>query len=152
MKKLLLIPLVLVLASCSDGSGPESEDFADALNVDLAAMTKTASGLYYQDLTVGAGVEAVAGSTVSVHYTGWLADGTEFDSNQEPAAPFSFELGSDFVIDGFDEGITGMKEGGIRKLVIPSTLAYGIGGFPPRIPGEATLVFDVELVEVVSEE
>jgi peptidylprolyl isomerase len=152
MKKLLFIPLVFALASCSDGSGPESEDFASTLNVDLAAMTKTASGLYYQDLTVGAGAEAMVGSTVSVHYTGWLANGTEFDSNQEPSAPFTFELGSNFVIDGFDEGVTGMREGGIRKLVVPSSLGYGIGGNPPRIPSEATLVFDVELVEVVSEE
>jgi len=152
MKKLLFIPLVFALASCSDGSGPESENFASALNVDLAAMTKTASGLYYQDLTVGAGAEATAGSTVLVHYTGWLANGTEFDSNQEPSAPFTFELGSNYTIDGFDEGVTGMREGGTRKLVIPSSLGYGIGGFPPRIPAEATLVFDVELVEVVSEE
>ncbi len=82
-------------------------------------------------------------------YTGWLVDGTQFDSNQDAANPLSFELGSGYVIDGFDEGITGMKVGGVRKLVMPSSLAYGIGGFPPRIPGEATLVFDVELMEVV---
>jgi FKBP-type peptidyl-prolyl cis-trans isomerase len=111
-------------------------------------MTKTPSGLRYQDLTPGQGAEATADRTVSVHYTGWLPNGEKFDSSRDRDQPFSFTLGAGQVIAGWDEGVAGMKVGGRRKLVIPADLGYGTAGAPPAIPPGATLVFDVELLDV----
>ena len=108
----------------------------------------TASGLSYQDLTPGSGAEAQAGKTVAVHYTGWLTDGTKFDSSRDGGQPFEFTLGRGSVIPGWDEGVAGMQVGGTRKLFIPAELAYGAAGYSGVIPPNATLVFDVELVEV----
>ncbi len=110
-------------------------------------MTKTPSGLAYHDVKVGTGATAVAGKTVSVHYTGWLPDGTKFDSSRDRNQPFQFALGAGQVIKGWDEGVAGMKVGGRRTLVIPPDLAYGPNGSDP-IPPNATLVFDVELLGV----
>ncbi len=121
--------------------------FAPALGVNLASMTKTPSGLEYQDKTVGTGAAAVAGKTVKVHYTGWLPDGTKFDSSRDRNEPFDFPLGAGHVIAGWDEGVAGMKVGGRRLLVIPAALGYGSRGTGP-IPPNATLVFDVELLGV----
>jgi FKBP-type peptidyl-prolyl cis-trans isomerase FkpA len=121
--------------------------FAPALGVDTTKMTKTPSGLLYQDKTVGTGATATAGRTVSVHYTGWLPDGTKFDSSRDRNEPFDFPLGAGHVIAGWDEGVAGMKVGGRRLLVIPSNLGYGPNGTGP-IPPNATLVFDVELLGV----
>jgi FKBP-type peptidyl-prolyl cis-trans isomerase FkpA len=121
--------------------------FAPALGVDLAAMTKTASGLAYRDVKVGTGPVATAGHGVSVQYTGWLPDGTKFDSSRDRNAPFEFSLGAGQVIPGWDEGVAGMHVGGRRLLVIPPTLGYGAAGTGP-IPPNATLVFDVELLGV----
>ena len=121
--------------------------FAPALGVNLPAMTKTPSGLSYQDKTVGTGTTATAGKTVSVHYTGWLPDGTKFDSSRDRNEPFDFPLGAGHVIAGWDEGVAGMKVGGRRLLVIPPALGYGPNGTGP-IPPNATLVFDVELLGV----
>jgi len=106
------------------------------------------SGLKYEDLVVGTGAEAAAGKTVSVHYTGWLTNGTKFDSSVDRGQPYQFALGTGAVIRGWDEGIAGMKVGGKRKLTIPPDLAYGASGRPPVIPASSTLVFDVELVGV----
>lgn len=111
-------------------------------------LITTQSGLQYQDLVVGAGAEAVAGKSVTVHYTGTLQDGSQFDSSVDRNQPFSFILGAGQVIPGWDEGVAGMKVGGKRKLVIPPGLAYGAQGYPPVIPANATLTFDVELLEV----
>jgi FKBP-type peptidyl-prolyl cis-trans isomerase FkpA len=111
-------------------------------------MTTTQSGLQYQDLVVGTGVEAVAGKSVTVHYTGTLQDGSKFDSSVDRGQPFTFTLGAGQVIRGWDEGVAGMKVGGKRKLVIPPGLAYGAQGYPPVIPPNATLTFDVELLDV----
>jgi FKBP-type peptidyl-prolyl cis-trans isomerase len=111
-------------------------------------MTKTPSGLRYQDVTQGEGTEATPDHTVSVHYTGWLPNGEKFDSSRDRNEPFSFTLGAGQVIAGWDEGVAGMKVGGRRKLVIPSDLGYGTAGAPPDIPPGATLVFDVELLDV----
>ena len=151
MKRLIVIPLALALAACGADTTAEpltNDDFAPELNVNLDAMTKTASGLYIQDLTVGTGDEATSGTTVIVHYEGWLPNGTKFDSSRD-RDPYSFLLGAGRVIRGWDEGVAGMRVGGIRKLVIPPALGYGVGGSLPTIPGNATLVFDVELLEVM---
>jgi FKBP-type peptidyl-prolyl cis-trans isomerase len=126
----------------------ESAGFSATLGVDTTALTKTPSGLRYQDVTQGEGAEATADRTVSVHYTGWLPNGEKFDSSRDRDQPFSFTLGAGQVIAGWDEGVAGMKVGGRRKLVIPADLGYGTAGAPPAIPPGATLVFDVELLDV----
>ena len=108
----------------------------------------TDSGLKYEDLEEGAGAEAQAGQQVTVHYTGWLTDGTKFDSSLDRNQPFSFALGKGQVIRGWDEGVQGMKEGGKRKLTIPPQLGYGARGAGGVIPPNATLIFEVELLEV----
>lgn len=122
--------------------------FSPSLEVDTTAMTKTPSGLRYQDLAQGQGPEAKAGQNVSVHYTGWLPNGEKFDSSRDRGQPFGFTLGAGQVIAGWDEGVAGMKVGGRRKLVIPPDLGYGTAGAPPDIPPGATLVFDVELLDI----
>lgn len=101
-----------------------------------------------EDLVSGKGPEAVRGKTVQVHYTGWLTDGTKFDSSVG-GAPFSFQLGAGEVIEGWDRGVAGMKVGGKRKLTLPPELGYGSRGAPPAIPPDATLVFEVELLAVI---
>ena len=108
----------------------------------------TDSGLKYDDLIEGEGVVAEAGKTVVVHYTGWLTDGTKFDSSLDRNDPFSFPLGGGRVIRGWDEGVQGMKIGGKRKLTIPPQLGYGASGAGGVIPPNATLVFEVELLEI----
>lgn len=108
----------------------------------------TSSGLQYIDQVVGTGEVAKAGQTVSVHYTGWLENGTKFDSSVDRGQPFSFPLGAGRVIKGWDEGVQGMKVGGKRRLTIPANLGYGPRGAGGVIPPNATLVFDVELLGV----
>jgi len=108
----------------------------------------TKSGLKYIDEKVGDGDEAKAGKTVEVHYTGWLKDGTKFDSSKDRGQPFSFPLGAGRVIKGWDEGVAGMKVGGKRKLIIPSELGYGKRGAGNVIPPDAELTFEVELLKV----
>lgn len=108
----------------------------------------TKSGLKYQVFKKGAGAVAKAGQTVSVHYTGWLVDGTKFDSSVDRGQPFDFGLGQGQVIPGWDEGVAGMKIGEKRKLTIPAKLGYGDRGAGGVIPPGATLVFDVELLGV----
>lgn len=144
----LAVALVLVACGDDDPTGPKDPTeltFAAALGVDLDQMTKTASGLYYQDLLVGQGTEATAGANVTVHYTGWLHTGVKFDSSVDRGEPFTSDLNQ--LIAGWQEGIPGMKEGGKRKLVIPADLAYGSQS-PGGIPAYSTLVFDIELISV----
>ena len=112
------------------------------------SIITTDSGLQYDDLQVGDGVEATPGKTVTVHYTGWLTDGKKFDSSKDRNDPFAFVLGGGMVIRGWDEGVAGMKVGGKRKLVIPPELGYGARGAGGVIPPNATLVFEVELLDV----
>lgn len=117
-----------------------------ATEVDEGDYITTDSGLMYYDIVAGDGAEAVAGQSVTVHYTGWLEDGSVFDSSVERGQPFPFNLGTGGVIAGWDEGVAGMKIGGKRQLVIPSDLAYGEQGSPGAIPPGATLIFEVELL------
>lgn len=104
--------------------------------------------LQLEDLKVGTGAEAKAGQNVSVHYVGTLTDGSKFDSSRDRGSPFQFRLGAGQVIKGWDQGVAGMKVGGLRKLTIPPDMGYGARGFPPVIPGNSTLVFEVELLGV----
>jgi FKBP-type peptidyl-prolyl cis-trans isomerase FkpA len=117
--------------------------------------TTTASGLQYDDVTVGSGAAAKAGAEVTVHYTGWLYDpsatnnrGKKFDSSKDRNDPFKFDLGAGMVIGGWDEGVQGMQVGGKRVLTIPPQLGYGARGAGGVIPPNATLVFEVELLGV----
>ncbi|MET0384541.1 MAG: FKBP-type peptidyl-prolyl cis-trans isomerase [Polyangiales bacterium] len=107
-----------------------------------------ADPLKIEDLKVGTGAEATTGKQVTVHYVGTLTDGSKFDSSRDRGKGFSFPLGGGQVIQRWDQGVVGMKVGGLRKLTIPSHLAYGERGFPPVIPPSATLVFEVELLSV----
>jgi len=142
----LLLPLTLAGCSGTNSTASiEATSFAPALGVDLAASTKTAAGLYYRDLVVGSGAVVSTGQQISVHYSGWLANGTQFDSNGAGQTPYSFHLGTGAVIQGWDLGVPGMNVGGRRQLIIPPGLGYGANDYGP-IPGNSILVFSVEVV------
>lgn len=104
--------------------------------------------LQIEDIKEGTGAEAKAGQSVTVHYVGTLTNGNKFDSSRDRDQGFTFRLGAGQVIQGWDQGVAGMKIGGVRKLTIPPELGYGARGFPPVIPPNSTLVFEVELLEV----
>ncbi|MFA9438124.1 FKBP-type peptidyl-prolyl cis-trans isomerase [Uliginosibacterium sp. sgz301328] len=112
-------------------------------------MLDVLSDLTIEDSIFGTGAEAKPGRTVVVHYTGWLLDGTKFDSSKDRGEPFSFDLGRRQVISGWDKGVAGMKVGGTRKLTIPPHMGYGARGAGGAIPPNATLVFEVELLDVL---
>ncbi len=138
-----------LLAACGRGGVSEPEyqviedvDFAASLGIDLGQMTKTASGLYYEDVVEGTGDPATAGNTVEVAYTGYLTTGITFESGT-----FPFALADGEVIPGFDEGVTGMKVGGQRRIIIPPALAYGAASIG-SIPAGSILIFDLELIEL----
>ncbi|OGO50914.1 MAG: hypothetical protein A2148_02115 [Chloroflexi bacterium RBG_16_68_14] len=153
----LLFALSLGLAACGDdGSSNQYDSSKDADSTAAATggepdasgqPTAPDSGLQIIDLQVGDGATAEAGRTISVHYTGWLEDGTKFDSSLDRGQPFEFVLGVGDVIEGWDRGVEGMKVGGKRRLVIPPELAYGEAG-RGSIPPNATLTFEVELLDV----
>ncbi|MFH1193624.1 MAG: FKBP-type peptidyl-prolyl cis-trans isomerase [bacterium] len=104
--------------------------------------------LLAEDIKIGGGAEVKKGDTVSVHYTGWLTDGTKFDSSVDRGQPFSFTVGAGQVIQGWDEGLVGMKVGGKRKLTIPSQMGYGPTGAAGVIPPNAVLIFEIELLKI----
>lgn len=112
-------------------------------------MSTSDTELLCEDLTEGGGATAEAGQTVVVHYTGWLTDGRKFDSSKDRNDPFTFPLGQRHVISGWDEGVQGMKVGGVRKLTIPPHMGYGARGAGGVIPPNATLVFEVELLDIL---
>ena len=134
----MMLPLFL-FSACGDDAGPDAD-------CDTSEQT-TDSGLVFQEIECGTGEEARSGDAVTVHYVGSLEDGTQFDSSRERDEPFRFALGASNVIQGWHEGIAGMKPGGVRKLTIPPGLAYGPSGRPPVIPPNATLIFEIELIE-----
>lgn len=141
-----LLPMILVAACSSGGDSPttaptiEATTFASSLGIDLTQYTKTATGLYYRDQTVGTGTQVGSGQKITTSYVGWLANGTQFD-----AGNISFNFGTGAVIAGWDQGMGGMKVGGTRWLIIPPALGYGAQGSPPQIPGNSILVFRVSL-------
>ena len=133
--------VAVLVAACSQSQAPSGGG-------DGGSEVTTPSGLKYTDEKVGTGAEAKAGQTAVVHYTGWLTDGKKFDSSKDRNQPFSFPLGGGRVIKGWDEGVQGMKVGGVRRLTIPPALGYGASGAGGVIPPNATLVFEVELLDV----
>jgi FKBP-type peptidyl-prolyl cis-trans isomerase len=141
-----LCSLCLVAAGCGGGKSSGANSSAPVKTSGLP--TTTADGLQYWDVMVGGGATAAPGSRVSVHYSGFLTTGEKFDSSRDRGEPFSFSLGAGEVIKGWDEGIVGMKVGGQRQLRIPPALAYGSSGAGGVIPPNATLIFDVELLDV----
>jgi FKBP-type peptidyl-prolyl cis-trans isomerase len=151
---LLGIGLTVPLAACGGGeeAGPTptapATQGAGGPPAVSGTPTVTTDGLQIIDVVVGTGASAEPGQTVEVNYTGWLADGTKFDSSLDRNQTFSFVLGAGRVIAGWDEGVAGMKVGGERRLIIPPELAYGANGSPPVIPANATLTFDVQLVSI----
>jgi len=140
---LITLSLSLLILGCGSKNKPEGE---------TSKMVTTASGLKYNDVKVGTGDEAVAGAEVEVHYTGWLytdgKKGIRFDSSRDRNELFKFPLGAGRVIHGWDEGVQGMKVGGVRDLIIPPALGYGARGAGDVIPPNATLFFEVELFKV----
>lgn len=157
LRRTLLAPLAIaLLATTACGSdestatgqpsNPATDTFASSLGISLGSFTKKSDDLYVKDLVVGTGSEAINGRRLQVHYTGWLPNGTQFETSVG-RSPIPFTLGARDVIAGWDQGIVGMKVGGKRRLVIGSFLAYGAGGSGPIGPN-TTLVFDVELVSV----
>lgn len=128
-------------------SGEQTDGNAPGIPELHGDIQTTPSGLRYLDETVGEGAAAAAGQTASVHYTGWLTNGTKFDSSRDRGQPFQFPLGGGRVIKGWDEGVAGMQIGGKRRLLIPSALGYGASGAGAVIPPNATLIFDVELID-----
>jgi peptidylprolyl isomerase len=159
-KRLLVIPPELGLGAQENGLIPANSTLVmeiellsaseprTATQVDEKDLITTESGLKYYDLLPGTGASPATGQTVVVHYTGWLEDGTQFDSSFDRGEPISFQIGTGAVIPGWDEGVATMKVGGKRQLVIPSGLAYGDSGSGNVIPPGATLIFEVELIEI----
>lgn len=123
-------------------------DATDLMNEENPNLVTTASGLKYVDLVEGTGATPQTGQTVVVHYTGTLTDGRKFDSSRDRNQPFSFPIGRGRVIKGWDEGLSTMKVGGQRQLIIPPDLGYGARGAGGVIPPNATLIFDVELLDI----
>jgi FKBP-type peptidyl-prolyl cis-trans isomerase FkpA len=148
LKSLILIAIVSFVATAVSAQAGSMKPNTSTPTKVTGAATKTADGLEYWDIKVGAGSVAAAGQTVKVHYTGWLTNGKKFDSSVDRGEPFTFNLGGGQVIKGWDEGVAGMKVGGKRQLRIPPALGYGDRGAGGVIPANATLIFDVELLGV----
>jgi len=149
VEKLLVLFLFITgvaIAACSDKDAKPSGEVKPAAAVAPASAVTTPSGLSYVDLVVGNGPQPTSGKPVKVHYTGWLENGTKFDSSVDRGEPFVFTVGAGEVIPGWDEGVLTMKVGGKRRLIVPSQLGYGAAGAGGVIPSNATLIFEVELL------
>ena len=149
---LLLAAVAIPACTQKEGQPPAGQKVGAAPAAGTTApapgqTVTTPSGLKYQDLVVGNGAAPVPGKLVSVHYTGWLENGTKFESSRDSGHPIDFTIGAGQVIPGWDEGLMTMKVGGKRKLIIPPQLGYGAAGAGDKIPPNATLVFEVELVD-----
>ena len=141
----------LTLVACTSSESPSAPQVKPAPAAPASASTAprtTASGLIIETLATGNGPLAKSGNKVSVHYTGWLTNGTKFDSSRDRNEPFSFRLGAGQVIPGWDEGVAGMQPGGKRRLTVPADLAYGPRGAGGVIPPNAVLIFEVELLTI----
>ena len=149
---LLTAMAVAVSFSLAVSAGARAADPGQAEKEKSKKMTKTESGLQYSDIKEGTGEKPKTGQTCVVHYTGWLWEnnekGKKFDSSKDSGEPLSFPVGRRKVIQGWDEGVATMKVGGKRELLIPPDLGYGPRGYPGAIPPNATLFFEVELLEV----
>ena len=146
---IVVIGVVVVLIAWAATRGDSSSSSTNASGASGASgATSTDGGLGIEELAVGNGPEAAVGDKVKVHYRGTLTDGTEFDSSRKHDSPFDFKVGAGRVIKGWDQGVPGMKVGGKRKLTVPASLGYGERGHPPVIPANATLIFEIELLEV----
>ena len=143
-----ILAALLLVVGCGGEETNATMETEWQFSAELANPVETETGLQYEDLQEGSGAEAAAGMSVTVHYTGWLTDGTMFDSSKNGGQPFQFRVGVGQVISGWDQGVAGMKVGGIRRLVIPADLGYGARGAGGAIPPNATLVFTVELLTV----
>ncbi|HEY6872657.1 MAG TPA: FKBP-type peptidyl-prolyl cis-trans isomerase [Geobacteraceae bacterium] len=146
---LLLVAAVAIPACSQKETAAPQTGGRQVLPAEAKPVT-TASGLTYIDLAVGNGPSPTSGKPVKVHYTGWLENGTKFDSSVDHGQPFVFTIGAGQVIPGWDEGVLTMKAGGKRKLIIPARLGYGAAGAGGVIPPNATLIFEVELLEAGS--
>lgn len=150
---LLLAAMMILACSQKETTSPDIKKGGD-VQMDKGAagqsdkMVTTPSGLQYEDIVPGSGASPSAGKKVIVHYTGWLTDGKKFDSSVDRNQPFSFQIGAGEVIKGWDEGVMSMKIGGKRKLIIPASLGYGAAGAGGVIPANATLVFEVILLDI----
>ena len=151
IEKLIVVLLLVVAISIPACAQKEEKQPAGEAKVAAALpanAVKTSSGLSYVDMTVGTGPSPTAGKPVKVHYTGWLENGTKFDSSVDRGEPFVFTIGAGQVIPGWDEGVMSMKMGGKRKLIVPPELGYGAAGAGGVIPPNAVLIFEVELLDV----
>jgi len=146
MVRYSLVILMALTMVATFGCTKKSKTLAKDTKMD--GFTTTSSGLQFKDLTPGNGASPKSGDNVKVHYTGWLLDGTKFDSSVDRGQPFVFPIGQGRVIKGWDEGVLTMKIGGKRVLIIPADLAYGEKGAGGSIPPNATLKFEVELIEI----
>jgi len=145
-KSISLLFCLLIITSCGSSVNSPIQDTPQ--QIATSQFTTTTNGVQVHDITIGSGNTTQPGRLLTVHYTGWLESGTKFDSSLDRNDPFQFVLGAGRVIPGWEEGVSGMRVGGHRQLIIPPALAYGANGSGSTIPPNATLIFEIELTNV----